>query len=231
MNHDGSQQQQLTTDPPFLEEVSAPPDGSFFVFASNRAGNSHLFRVNRDGANLRQLTSGESREIDSDCSPDGRWIIYTSKSGLLGKIAEFKLWKIPAEGGAPVSLTDHQANTPRFSPDGQWISYIYPEVSGWRVAVISANGGAPIKTFETPNSAELDTGCRWTPDGQALVYIVKGKTFDNLWLQPLNGRAPHALTDFNSGEIYNYAFTRNVHRLFLARGYSIRDVSLIRDFR
>ena len=241
MNNDGSQQQQLTTTPPFLEEVTAPPDGSFFVFSSNRAG-GHLFRVNRDGVNLRQLTSGESREIDSDCSPDGRWIVYTSRSSLPDKIAEFKLWKIPAEGGAPVSLTDHKAHTPRFSPDGQWISYVYMEAAGRKqVAVIPANGGpanggpadggAPIKTFETPISAELNVGCRWTPDGQALVYIVKGKTFDNLWLQPLNGRAPHALTDFNSGEIYNYAFTRNGRRLLLARGYSIRDVSLIRDFR
>jgi len=232
MNHDGSQQQQLTTAPPFLEEVSAPPDGSFFVFASNNAGYSHLFRVNREGANLRQLTSGESRESDSDCSPDGRWIVYASKSSLPGKIGEFKLWKIPAEGGAPVRLSDHEAQTPRFSPDGQWISYIYPDATGkLQVAVMPADGGAPIKTFETPNSAELNVGCRWTPDGQGLVYIVKGKTFDNLWLQPLNGRAPQALTDFNSGEIYNYAFARNGRRLFLARGYSIRDVTLISDFR
>jgi Tol biopolymer transport system component len=146
--------------------------------------------------------------------------------------SEFKLWKIPAEGGAPVRLSDHEAQTPRFSPDGKWISYIYPEATGkLQVAVMPADGGAPIKTFETPNSAELNVGCRWTPDGQGLVYIVKGKTFDNLWLQPLNGRAPQALTDFNSGEIYNYAFARNGRRLLLARGYSIRDVTLISDFR
>jgi Tol biopolymer transport system component len=98
------------------------------------------------------------------------------------------------------------------------------------VAIIPADGGAPNKTFEVPGSAELNTGCRWTPDGQALTFIVKGKTFDNLWLQPLDGRAPHALTDFNSGEIYNYSFARNGQRLFLARGYSIRDVLLIREF-
>ncbi len=126
MNYDGSNQQQLTTDPPFLEEVSAPLDGSFFVFASNRARYSHLFRVNREGTALRQLTSGESQEIDSDCSLDGRWIVYTSRSGLSDKNADFRLWKIPAEGGTPISLTDHAVDTPRFSPDGRWISCIYP---------------------------------------------------------------------------------------------------------
>lgn len=231
MNLDGSQRQQLTTDPPFLEELSAPSDGRFFVFASNRAGYSHLFRVNHDGTNLQQLTSGESREIDSDVSADGHWIVYASQSSLPGNIAQFKLWKIPAEGGAPVSLTEHEAQTPRFSPDGQWISYVYSQGSARRVAVISADGGEPIKTFEVPNLVELGVGYRWTPDGQGLTFILKGKNFDNLWLQPLDGRAPHALTDFNSGEIYNYAFSRDGQRLYLARGYSIRDVLLIRDFR
>lgn len=231
MNHDGSQQQQLTTAPPFLEEVSAPPDGRFFVFASNLAGYSHLFRVNHDGTNLQQLTNGESREIDSDCSPDGRWIVYASQSSQPGRIAEFKLWKIPTEGGTPASLTDHEAQTPRFSPDGRWISYAYPDGVRRRAAVISADGGAPVKTFEMPDSTEWNIGYRWTPDGQGLTYIVKGKTFDNLWLQPLDGRAPHMLTDFNSGEIYNYAFARDGQHLFLARGYSIRDVLLIREFR
>ncbi|HQR36712.1 MAG TPA: winged helix-turn-helix domain-containing protein [Blastocatellia bacterium] len=226
MNSNGSQQQQLTNTPPFLEEASAPSDGSFFVFASNHAGFSHLFRVNRDGMNLQQLTSGESREIDSDCSPDGHWIVYSSQSSQPGSIAPFKLWKIPAEGGVPISLTDHEAQTPHYSPDGRWISYISPG----RVAIISADGGAPVKTFDVPNSVEWNIGYRWIPDAQGLTYIVKGKTFDNLWLQPLNGDPPHPLTDFNSGEIYNYAFSRNGQRLFLARGYSIRDVLLIREF-
>lgn len=210
MDYDGSNPQQLTTDPPFLEEVSAPVDGSFVVFASNRAGYSHLFRVNRDGTELRQLTSGESVEIDSDCSPDGRWIIYTSRSGAYGKIADFKLWKIPAEGGTPISLTDHAAETPRFSPDGRWISCLYPDEKGVRrVAVIPADGGVPVNVFDVPLAAELNVGCRWTPDAQALTYIVKGKTFDNLWAQPLAGGPARALTGFTSGEIYNYAFARD----------------------
>jgi len=231
MDNDGSQQQQLTTNPPFLEELSGPLDGRFFVFASNHAGYSHLFRVNHDGAGLQQLTSGESREIDSDCSADGRWIVYASQSSLPGKIATFKLWKIPAAGGPAVSLTDHEAQTPRFSPDSQWISYVYLESSKWWVAVAPADGDAPLKIFKVPDSVEINVGYRWIPDGQGLTYIMKGKTFDNLWLQPLDGRAPLALTGFNSGEIYNYAFSRNGQQLFLARGYSIRDVLLIREFR
>lgn len=232
MNNENRQPQQLTTDPPFLEELSAPPDGRYFVFAAKRGGYSHLFRVNRDASNLQQLTRGDNREIDSACSPDGRWVVYTSQASVPGKIAEFKLWKIPAAGGTPIKLTDHETHAPHFSPDGQWISYVYKAaLNHLQVAVISTEGGAPLRTFKVSSLAELNVGCRWTADGQALTYIVKGKTFDNLWQQSLKGNAPKPLTDFNSGEIYNYAFARDGQRLFLARGHSIRDVLLIKDFK
>ncbi len=233
MRNASSPPQQLTTDPPFLEEVSAPSDGRYLVFAAKRGGFSHLFRVNRNGTNLQQVTSGERQEIDSDCSPDGRWIVYASQAVEPGKSAEFKLWKIPAEGGVPVSLTtDHNARTPHFSPDGQWVSYVYHDTLGrWHAVVIPATGGALVKTFALPLTVESGIGCRWTPDGQALTFLVKGKAFDNLWLQPLTGSAPRPLTDFNSGEIYNYTFSRDGQQLFLARGYSIRDVLLIQEFR
>ena len=128
-------------------------------------------------------------------------------------------------------LSDHEAHSPHFSPDGEWISYVNWEASGWQISVMRSDGGEPSKTFMAPNSTAMNVGCRWTPDGQGLVYIVNGKTFDNLWVQPLNGDAPYALTDFTSGEIFNFAFGRNGQQLFLARGYSIRDVSLIKAFR
>jgi Tol biopolymer transport system component len=200
----GRQPKQLTTDPPFLEEVAAPADGRYFVFSSNRAGSNHLFRVERDGTNLRQLTEGESIEIDSDCSADGHWIVYASQPIVPGKIEKYKLWKIPAAGGAPLQLTEHEADTPHFSPDGRWIAYIYylTDLRRFKLAVISANGGAPVKTFDPLDSARLNVGCRWTPDSQALTYIVTKKYVSNLWAQPLSGGGPYQLTNFNSGMIY-----------------------------
>lgn len=231
IRNDRSEQRQLTNTPAFLEEVSAPPDASYLVFSSNHAGLNHLFRVNADGTNLHQLTAGDSRESDSDCSPDGRWVVYASKSSSTDKISHFKLWKIPAEGGEPIPLTDHEAQSPHFSPDGNWISYVYWGESGWRMTLIRSDDGKPVKSFDVPGSASMNIGARWTPDSKGLVYIANGKTFDNLWVQPMNGDAPYALTDFTSGEIFNFAFSRNGHQLFLARGYSIRDVSLIKHFR
>ena len=227
MNADGAEQKQLTNDSPFLEEVRACSDGRFLIFASNRNGREHLFRIDADGSNLKQLTFGESYEIDSDCSPDGQWVVYASKRVSADKIKYETLRKIPIDGGEPIHLTEYEANTPYFSPDGRYISYIPIEGIG----IISADGGAPIKTFVAVKNPELNMGSHWTPDGQALTYMVMQKNVGNIWLQPLNGDAPRPLTNFKDGEIYNYAFSRDGTRLFLARGHQIRDALLIKNFR
>ena len=232
MNADGTQQKQLTNDSPFLEEVRATPDGRFLVFASNRNGREHLFRIDADGSNLKQLTSGDSQETDSDCSPDSQWVVYASQPATGDKFEKTTLWKISPDGGAPVHLTEQEANTPYFSPDGRYISYIYNESDGqYKIGIIAAEGGAQLQTFEPVKNPELNIGSHWTPDGQALTYVVMKKTVGNIWLQPLNGDAPRPLTNFKDGEIYNYAFSRDGTRLLLARGHQIRDALLIKNFR
>lgn len=231
MSAGGSGQKQLTNDPPFLEEVRVTPDGRYLIFASDRNGRSHLFRVDADGANMKQVTSGDSYEIDSDCSPDSQWVIYTSKPVSSNGYRDERLWKVSIDGGTPIRLTDTYALSPHVSPDGKLVSYVYIENSDLKIAVISANGGEPIKTFAPVKVPELNIGCRFTPDSQALTYIVTKKNISNLWLQPLNGKAPRPLTDFKDGEIYNYVFSRDGTRLFLARGHQIHDALLIKNFK
>jgi Tol biopolymer transport system component len=230
MNADGTEQKQLTTDPPFLEELRATPDGRYLVFASNRDGRSHLFRVDADGGNLKQLTSGDSSEVDSDCSPDGKWVVYSSATVLNGKYTPAMLWKVSIDGGAPVRLTDRFSLSPHFSSDGRYISYAYLENQEWKLAIMLADGGLPLKTFATVKNPELSAGCRFTPDGKALTYLVVQKGTTNIWLQPIDGGQGHAHTDFRSGQIYNYSFSRDGSRLFLARGYDVHDVTLIKNF-
>jgi Tol biopolymer transport system component/DNA-binding winged helix-turn-helix (wHTH) protein len=232
MNSDGAQPQQLTNETAFLEELRAAPDGRYLVFSSQRGGRSHLFRADADGANIQQLTSGESVEVDSDCSPDGRFVVYSMERAPEGKREEKTLWKISIDGGAPVRLTEHEARSPHYSPDGKFVSYVYTEKNGqWKLAIISSEGGAPLKTFDAVKNPNLNVGCLWTPDGQNLAYMTTQKEVGNIWLQPLNGDAPRPLTDFQSGDIYNFAFSRDGARLYLARGYQIHDALLIKNFR
>lgn len=228
INSDGSGRKQLTAETSPIEELRSPPDGSFFVFSAKHDGQSHLFSVDANGQNRKQLTFGESDEVDSTISPDGKWIIYNSKvvNGDFGKTA---LWKMSFDGAEPIRLSDIACDTPHFSPDGKLVSCVSP---GWKkIMILSSESGELIKTFDAMKNAVLNVGAAWTSDGKSLVYIVTNKNTSNLYAQPVDGTDVRPLTDFTGGEIYNFSFSRDGSRLFLARGYAVRNAILIKNFR
>ena len=144
VKEDGTEARPLTADPHLERDPAATPDGRYLVFTSDRAGSNQLFRVNADGTGLTQLTFGPARAYWPDCSPDGRWVVYASTSEGVTT-----LWKVPIEGGEPVRLTDYGAQAPVYSPDGRLLACVLP-ATGQRqsgVAVIPAEGGAPLKDF------------------------------------------------------------------------------------
>lgn len=220
-------QKQLITDLPYIEELRAAPNGNFFVFSAERDKDSHLFRIDADGTNLRQLTFGDSRAGDSTVSPDGNWIVY-STAVFTNSSWKHSLWRLASAGGEPILLTNENCWSPHFSPDGKSLSCIR---DGKEIAIISAETGATLKTFDTIPNPTLSTGARWTPDGRNLVYIIHRKKVGNLWLQPINGAESKPLTNFMNGSVYNFAFSPDGLRLYVARGNQIDDAILIKNFK
>jgi hypothetical protein len=49
-------------------------------------------------------------------------------------------------------------------------------------------------------------------------------------VQPLDGGPPRQLTDFPNGDVYNFAYSPDGSKLYLARGFQIRDAILISGF-
>lgn len=215
----------LTTDDFTEFDVAAAPDGSFLVFGSNRAGNSHLFRMEMSDLSLRQLTFGEGFESMPDISPDGAWIVYNA-GGFV--------WKMPSSGGDGVRLTDYEGVAPVFSPNGEMVACILPTekvTENARLAIIPAAGGAPLKEFAVVPFGWYYRAPRWTPDGSAVTFRKIEKSSTNLWKQGLDGRPPVQITDFKSEYISNYAFSRDGQRLIAARGRFGGGVALIKNFK
>ena len=99
------------------------------------------------------------------------------------------------------------------------------------IAIISATGGTPLKTFEVMTFAFYYHSANWTPDGQSLVFPKTENNVINLWRQPFSGGPPKALTHFKSDSIYNYSYTRDGKSIIVARGKVIVNVALITNFR
>jgi Tol biopolymer transport system component len=71
---------------------------------------------------------------------------------------------------------------------------------------------------------------KWTADGGSLIYLVSRGNTSNVWVQSISGSDPRPLTTFPKGYIYEYAYSHDGTKLYVARGYQIRDAVMIKNF-
>jgi serine/threonine protein kinase len=216
MNADGSQRTLLRPD--ILNYNSMSSCGErYLVFDSYEENKRGLLRTDVDGSNPVKLTEDA---LTSDCSPDGKWVLYVSRH---------KLYRLSIEGGTPmeVASSPHGILYGRISPDGQWIAYVYHEDSPMtpdKTAVIPATGGSPLHVFGWPFGA---LGLRWSPKQKGVQYLLTKNGATNVWEQPLAGGELRQITNFTSGRIFSFSWTRDGKQLLLAKGESTSDVVLI----
>jgi eukaryotic-like serine/threonine-protein kinase len=230
INPDGSNPQNVTNPPQgaYNVEFSACPKGPYLVFNSTRLGSPSLWRINRDGTGLTQLTHG-TFDIQPSCSPDGKWVTF-----VRGSPGSFELMRVPIEGGQARKISSQSSTDPTTSPDGKWITCLRVEAGQPKLAILPFAGGAAIKTFSLPQGtlAWGTTGqglhIHWTPDNRAVGFIRMVKGVTNIWEQPLAGGPPKQLTHFTSDQTFNFAWSPKGD-LVLARGSYSSDVVLIRN--
>ena len=218
MNADGSDQKQLIPSEGNNLYPSLTADNSHIVFQSNRGGKYAVWSANLDGSDMRQL-SDSGVAAQPHVSPDGRWIVYVSNLENSGE-----LWRIAAFGGEAAKLAD-KASWPRISPDSRFIACGY-ESGGTKIAILSIDGGEPIKLFDVPRLANLRLGVRWTPDGKAVTYR---DWVNGIWRQNLNGGEPQRLKGLPNEKLYAYDWSSDGKRFAFTRGAEIRDLVLINN--
>jgi DNA-binding winged helix-turn-helix (wHTH) protein/Tol biopolymer transport system component len=224
MSQDGSDQKALLADGIIPDEPRASLGSPYLVFSIYDWPYSHLFRTKMDGSETTQLTFGESRVVDSSISRDGKWVAYGRLAVPVKDEPDISLWKVPINGGDPIRLRQNNCLMPHFSPDDKMLSCVEDQKT---IHILSAADGTQIRSFPAMSLAWLNAGARWTPDGKSVAYIVTEKGVSNIWLQPIDGKRPRRLTNFNIASIYNFAYSADGTRLFLARGTQIRDAVLI----
>ena len=67
------------------------------------------------------------------------------------------------------------------------------------------------------------------PSGKAILYAVREKGVDNLWVQPLDGSARRQLTHFTSEKIGGYGYSKDGTRIAVGRGHADSDAVLLRN--
>ena len=221
VNADGNNPRELAPNAGLNGLPVVTPDGHFIVFVSNRSGSFHIWRMDNDGTNLKQLTYGIA-EILPVLSPDGQWIVFQNISGEPG------LWKVSIDGGDVERVMDKRARQLAISPDGKLLACRCRETadSPLKLALIDFATGKTTKTIDIPlTNANLD----WSADGRSVLYVDTRSGVSNLWSQPIDGSAPQQLTNFKSDLIFNFDMSRDGKQIAFARGTISNDVVLIAD--
>lgn len=216
-------------------DPSFSPDGKSIFFVSDRSGTPHIWRINADGSDPKQITSGDFADFSPEVSPDGQWVLFRSF-----RTGKDMLWRVPANGGDAIQVTDIGSNSGAYSPDGKLVA-IFQLIDGltppWRIAILPAEGGKPVKLIDLPPDASpfvalaWSGGLSWSTDGRSLILKTTQAGVDNLLLQPIDGGKPQQITAFTSDLISAFAPSRDGKRLAISRGKSSLDVVLIKDFR
>ncbi len=226
-NNTGSESKQLTADAFIDHQPTVSADGRYIVFQSNRSGARNIWRIDADGNNPKQLTQDNSVDANPVISPDGKFVVFMSlRSGT------WTTWKVAIDGGAPVQLTDRSSEFPSISPDGKWISYFYTDEKANnqpKLAIISFDGGAPVKTIDLPRSVQ-PIAFAWMPDGQSIAFLDNTSGILNVWSQPVDGGTPKQLTNYKSEFVTSFAISRD-GKIATYRWSATRDIVLIKDFK
>jgi Tol biopolymer transport system component len=84
-------------------------------------------------------------------------------------------------------------------------------------------------TYSDIDQRALPDGLSYTPDGKGVVYLVREKGVDNLWLEPLDGSPRRQLSHFKKDRIFRFVFSPDGSKIAVESGATESDAVLLHD--
>jgi Tol biopolymer transport system component/DNA-binding winged helix-turn-helix (wHTH) protein len=234
VNPDGTGRTQLNPNNDESWDPSVCGDGRYIVYSGYHDEKVGVWRMDVDGSNPIRIAD-EMITTAPQCSPDGRWVIYIQGTSSIPMQVAIGGYKPPKP--LSQSLAIGPETVLAFSPDGKRIAYLAAQVENPsspsaskpnQMNVIAFDRGSLLQQLDWPAAAG---NCRWAPGGEAIDYALTRNGVSNIWRQKLAGGAPTQITNFHSGQIFHFEWSRDGTQLALTRGSASSDVILIRNVR
>jgi Tol biopolymer transport system component len=152
---DVSRARQIMPLPGWYPDPNWTPDGKI-VFTSPVSGNQDIWIMDADGSHIKQLTVDPGYDIWPAVSPDGRYIVFSSRQAI---------WRMNLDG-TNLKQVGENGILARCSPDGRWIVYTSPfnKFTVWKIP-IDGGDAVPLGDKSSRNFAI-------SPDGKLLAMVV-----------------------------------------------------------
>jgi eukaryotic-like serine/threonine-protein kinase len=225
VNPAGGEKVVLSDTKHIADQVTVCGDGRYLVFrqlARSSASSANLWRANLDGSDQRQLTSSFS-DHSPTCAKSGSSVFYVDNND------NGYLKRVPLDGGAPETVVSFSLGNYALSPDGKEVASLEVRELDHKLVLRIDSAEAHHMVYHDIDQRALTHGLGFSPDGKAIVYIVREKGVDNLWAQPFDGSATKQLTHFTTDHILRFAYSPDGSQLAIERGERESDVVLLHD--
>lgn len=167
------------------EDRSPSAWGDRVAFASNRAGNMHIF-VQDDAGKVRQLTSGAFDDDVPAWSPDGTQLAFSSKRG---GVEQIYVMRADGSGMRPVTRGPVPASQAAWAPDGKRLAITG---RGRDLTIVDLAGGAEQVIASVAGSAEWPA---FSPDGKRIAFSSPRGGAHQVYVVDTEGGPPRAITN------------------------------------
>jgi Tol biopolymer transport system component len=174
-----------------LSVGSWSPDGSKLVFSGDREGNSEIYVIGSNGANLQRLTSNNYPDYSPVWSPDGNRIVFNS-----ARDGNNEIYVMNSDGSNLVRLTsnvDINDHSPSWSPDGNKIVFVSDRNSGAHHIFAMNSDGSSVIQLTNSTGSNLDPS--WSPDGTRIAFTSTRDGNTEIYVMNSDGSQQSRLTN------------------------------------
>lgn len=159
--------------------------------AEGKDSKEHIYIMNADGANRKQLTNDDSWKGSLSWSPDGEKIAFGTYEGH---------FVMNRDGSGLLHLTNIGEGQPSlsWSPDSKKVVFVLgPSIWRYDLFTLNRDNTNLVQLTNTPEKGEAYPA--WSPDGQKIAYLDR-----TIYLINTDGSNPNALFEYKETFKINY---------------------------
>jgi len=192
------------------EHPTISNDGGTLLYQSKVNGPPHVFTIQADGSNLRQLTNGPNDSIGG-ISPDAKTFVYVNEQG--------NIVERPLNGNGSRVIAGNGSTFAGYSMDGKLIGVSRFLRENGRI--VERRGELlDVHTGATVAATPLRGIPGWAPNGKFALLLDNNLFIDN-----------RQITHFASGRTYDFGLTPDEKHYIVVRGDERNDVVMLTNFR